>query len=140
MGLRSKRLAILVAVIVVASATGVAYYMYPKSPCGGSQGGFLIVASSNGFNDSIDHKVPQTPWPVITVQKGTSLTITVCNSDTQAHGFQITHYYDSSIVTVPPGKSLTISFTADTAGTFHIYCSIFCAIHPYMQNGELVVK
>jgi nitrous oxide reductase len=131
---------ILVAVIVFTSVVGAGYYLYRLSPSCGAQGGFLIVASSNGFNDSIGHQVPQTPWPVITVQKGANVTITVCNSDTQAHGFQITHYYDSSIVTVPPGRSLTISFLADTPGTFHIYCSIFCAIHAFMQNGELVVK
>jgi nitrous oxide reductase len=129
-----------VAIIVLTSVIGAGYYLYQLSPSCRAQGGFLIVASANGFNDSIDHQVPQTPWPTITVQKGTTVTITVCNSDTQAHGFQITHYYDASIVTVPPGKSFTISFVADTLGTFHIYCSIFCAVHPFMQNGELVVR
>jgi membrane fusion protein (multidrug efflux system) len=30
--------------------------------------------------------------------------ITVCNIDVEAHGFQISHYYDSSVETVEPGQ------------------------------------
>ncbi len=56
----------------------------------------------------------------------------------ESHGFAITHYFDSGAA-VRPGQSFTFTFVADQPGTFRIYCNIFCAIHPLMQNGELVV-
>jgi heme/copper-type cytochrome/quinol oxidase subunit 2 len=37
------------------------------------------------------------------------------------------------------GQSFDISFTANQAGTFKVYCDIFCSIHPLMQNGLLNV-
>lgn len=102
--------------------------------------GFVIIASETGFNDSIGHGAPEKPWPIITVQKGAAVTIVVCNTDRQAHGFQIAHYFDSSIETVEPGQVLRVPFVASQTGTFQIYCSIFCTIHVYMQSGQLVVN
>ena len=101
--------------------------------------GFLIIASNTGYNDSIGHGAPQKAWPIINVTQGQTVNITVCNTDVQAHGFQVSHYYDSSIVTVTPGQVLHVSFVADQAGTFRIYCSIFCSIHIFMQSGQLRV-
>jgi hypothetical protein len=102
-------------------------------------GGFLIIASNTGYNDSIGHGAPEKSWPIITVHQGQNVSIVVCNTDEQAHGFQITHYYDKTIETVVPGQVLKVSFVADEAGNFDIYCSIFCTIHIYMQNGLLNV-
>ena len=65
--------------------------------------------------------------------------ITVCNTDVQTHGFQITHYYDSAIVAVAPDQVLRISFVASEVGTFQIYCAIFCSIHIFLQSGQLRV-
>jgi cupredoxin-like protein len=101
--------------------------------------GFLVIASNLGYNDSIGNGAPVKPWPVITVRKGTTVNITACNTDRQAHGFQIVHYLDSSIETVLPGQVIRVSFVANKSGTYEIYCSIFCTVHVYMQNGELVV-
>ncbi len=129
------------AVAVVVSVIVVAYYLFEvRSSPVKSPGTYLIIASANGYNDSISHGVPQNPWPVITVQKGTTVTLTMYNADVQAHGFQVTHYSDSNIQSVAPGTSLTITFVADTTGTFHIYCSIFCTVHAFMQSGELIVQ
>ena len=112
--------------------------------CTKPAGGFLIIAGDSpgnvGYNDSEGHGAPTNPWPIITVQKGTTVNITVCNTDRQAHGFNISHYYDSSIVTVAPGQVLRVSFVANETGNFEIYCSIFCTIHPFMQNGLLRVS
>lgn len=136
-----KLLAIVVAVAVVTSVIIVAYYLNEaRSPPGKPPGSFLIVANAKGYNDSIDHGAPQTSWPVITVQRGTTVTITMYNQDVMAHGFQVSHYLDSPIESVAPGKSFTITFVADTAGSFRIYCSIFCSVHPFMQSGELIVQ
>lgn len=97
--------------------------------------GFLVIANQNGFNDSIQHGAPVKQWPIIEVKQGTTVNITVCNADIQAHGFQITHYFDSNIQTVTPGQVIHVSFVANRLGDFEIYCSIFCSIHIFMQNG-----
>ena len=102
-------------------------------------GGFLVVASNMGYNDSISHGAPSKSWPIITVHQGQNVTIVVCNTDVQAHGFQITHYFVNSQETVVPGQVLKVSFIADKTGSYLIYCDIFCSIHIYMQNGLLNV-
>ncbi len=102
-------------------------------------GGYLVIANINGFNDSIEHGAPAASWPVINVTQGSAVDITVCNADHQAHGFQVAHYFDSNIETVDPGQVVHVSFVADRAGTFDIYCSIPCSIHIYMKSGKLNV-
>jgi heme/copper-type cytochrome/quinol oxidase subunit 2 len=124
---------------MIAVSSGTILYLYGTGKPSTSGQDFLIIANSNGFNDSIDHGAPQNSWPVIHVPKGTVVNITVYNDDHQAHGFQITHYFDSTIKTVAPGQKLTVVFVADEAGSFKIYCSIFCTVHAFMQSGLLVV-
>lgn len=103
--------------------------------------GFLIIASSLGYNDSITYGAgPNKPWPVVNTTLGSSVHIVVCNIDFQPHGFQVSHYYDSNLVTVEPGQVLDVSFVANQAGTFRIYCNIFCTIHIFMQYGQLRVN
>jgi len=142
-----------VALLIVAVAGGVAATVFFLTTRGGgstatstfpagcvrSPGGFLVIASKAGFNDSIGHGVPAKSWPMINVTLGQTVNITVCNTDFQAHGFQVTHYYDSNIVTVVPGQVIHVSFVADQAGEFRIYCNIFCTIHWAMQSGLLTV-
>jgi heme/copper-type cytochrome/quinol oxidase subunit 2 len=125
-----------------ASSTGTSGATPLPSGCVKPANGFLIVASNLGYNDSIGHQAgPDNPWPVITVHKGQTVSIVVCNIDVQPHGFQISHYYDGHIETVDPGQVITLPpFVADQPGTFQIYCSIFCTIHIYMQYGHLVVS
>jgi heme/copper-type cytochrome/quinol oxidase subunit 2 len=139
---RRKLVAILVAVIVITSVIVVAYFLtQSRSPPVKQPGTFLIIANANGFNDSIKHGVPKNSWPIITVQKGTNVTITVFNSDVEAHGFQVAHYLENpKQQTIPPGTSLTVTFVANTTGTFRIYCDIYCAVHSFMQSGELIVQ
>lgn len=110
--------------------------------CSKPSGGYLVVMSSYGYNDSeLEGAGPSKAWPVITVTQNTTVNITVCNADTvQAHGFQIQDYFDSNIVALVPGQIIHVSFTATKAGTFRIYCAIFCTIHPFMVYGELQVK
>ena len=135
-------IAVLVIVgIVVSAATG----LYLLDYKGGTETGnriqnVLIIASITGFNDSVDHGVPQNPWPVVHVSKGTIVNITVMNVDKQPHGFQIAHYYDNRIVAIAPGQTINVSFLANVAGTFQIYCSIPCTVHWAMQSGELFVS
>lgn len=110
-----------------------------KSVCMRPPGYILIIADLSGYNDSIGHGAPTHPWPVVNVEKGQVVHFLVCNLDqTQAHGFAITHYFDAGIP-ILPGEAYRIVFTANEAGTFAIYCNIFCTIHIYMR-GELVVS
>jgi hypothetical protein len=107
--------------------------------CTRPEGGFLVIASSHGYNDSIDHGAPNKSWPVITVAKGSTVNITVCNTDTYAHGFNIHHYFDRYVESVAPHGVIHISFVANVNGTFQIYCLIPCEVHIFMQSGELLV-
>ena len=110
-----------------------------KSVCITPPGYILIIADLSGYNDSIGHGAPTHPWPVVNVEIGQVVHFLVCNLDqTQAHGFAITHYFDAGMP-ILPGEAYRIVFTANEAGTFAIYCNIFCTIHIYMR-GELVVS
>jgi len=150
----SKRLYVVAVLLVVAlAAAAIALPQLNKvttttststailpSGCVRPAGGFLIIASQLGYNDSVDHGVPQNSWPVVDVRQGQNVTIVVCNADpAQAHGFQIDHYYDARLASVASGQVLSVNFIADTAGTFRIYCNIPCSVHWAMQSGELIV-
>ncbi len=104
-------------------------------------GGYLILASQYGYNDSVlEGAGPSKLWPVIYVAMGQDVKITVCNVDTtQSHGFQVSNYFDNSIESLAPGKVLTVSFVATKEGNFPIYCAIFCSIHLFMDYGMLRV-
>jgi len=83
-------------------------------------GGFLIVGSSLGYNDSIVHGAPVKPWPIMDVSNGSDVAITVCNAYAQALGFQVVHYLDDKVQAIGPGQAITVSFVADETGTFLI--------------------
>ena len=55
-------------------------------------GGFLIVASDLGFNDS-ENYFGKGSWPIVNVTQGSTVNITVCDAGNYAHGFQISSYY-----------------------------------------------
>jgi heme/copper-type cytochrome/quinol oxidase subunit 2 len=134
-------LASIMLAVAIAASAAIAVSVFNVGGTGHHQEAkFLIVASVDGYNDSVDHGAPSNPWPVIQVSKGTMVNITVTNTDHQTHGFQITHYYDSSIFSVAPGQTIHVTFVADQKGTFKIYCSIFCTVHWAMQSGELIVS
>ncbi len=150
----SKLLVLVVAVLFVAALAFTALFLPGlntvssntptvtlPSGCVKPVGGFLIVASILGYNDSIDHGVPQNSWPVMNVKQGQNVTIVVCNADPgEPHGFQIDHYYSSGLVSVASGQVLTVRFVANVAGTFRVYCEIPCAVHWAMQSGKLIVS
>ena len=139
-----------IAILLGAAVLSAAYLAYARGGTTGTlhlppgcvkpQGGYLIIAGVSGFNDSVDRGVPAANWPVIDVQKGANVTIRVCNADQQPHGFQVAHYYDSRTVAVASGQVLTVSFVANDAGTFKIYCSIICSVHWAMVSGRLTVS
>lgn len=151
----APRTTIVIVALIIAAGIGVAGIALPglnqvnttntatiKLPtgCVKPAGGYLIIASLLGFNDSIDHGVPAKNWPLMDAKVGQNVTIVVCNADpSQAHGFQIDHYYDNRLVSLAPGQVLRVSFIATQEGTFRVYCQILCSVHWAMQNGQLVI-
>jgi heme/copper-type cytochrome/quinol oxidase subunit 2 len=146
------RLIRIVAVIFVIAIVGVASvivfsyagFLMPSSSSNSKVVYFTIIESDPpdplaGMNGSY-YKPLGTQWPVIRVSQGDTVIITVINNDSrEVHGFAIVHYDDKGFSTAP-GQQHTISFVANEVGSFRMYCNVFCAIHPYMQNGELIVS
>ena len=98
--------------------------------------GFLIVASNLGWNESVLKGAGVTAgvvWPKMTVTQGQTVNITVCNTDIQAHSFQIAHYEQGSANTIGPQQVVHFTFIASQAGTFQVYCEIQCSIQPILQ-------
>jgi nitrous-oxide reductase len=77
----------------------------------------------------------------IEVNKGDVVTIYLTNIEQttdEIHGFGLGEY--NLNVTVDPGETKTVKFTADKPGVFPYYCTNFCsALHQEMQ-GYLLVK
>jgi len=121
------------------SSTGSSQTALP-SFCSRPGGGFLVVISGYGYNDSILQGAgPSKPWPVIQVQLGQTVKITVCNVDVESHGFQVSNYEQAVTNIIEPGHSMTFTFAATKEGTIGIYCEIPCDLHPYLQYGQLRV-
>ncbi len=98
---------------------------------------FTIVMLNTGFNGSANQAGA---WPVMKATKGQTITIRVINNDpVESHGLAISHYFDGGVA-LRPHELYDIVFVADRTGTFRVYCNIFCAIHPLMQNAQLVVS
>ena len=112
------------------------------SGCSKPPGYLLIIANESGFNGSARYSTSYLsthPWPVITVKKGQTVNIIVCNTDpTFSHGFGIDNYLDSGVA-VQPGSTFELTFTANEVGNFTIRCTIFCPPHIFMQYGRLAV-
>ncbi len=128
---------------------------FASSDKNASSANFLIVESDSspfeGMNGSYYHTFPSSAgyagynaslqyWPIIQVWQGQTVTITVMNcASSEPHGFAIGDYFNSG-VTLPAGQSYVLTFVADHAGRFSMYCDTLCAIHPSMQNGLLMVS
>ncbi len=79
------------------------------------------------------------------VHQGDVVCIHVINNEqTESHGFAISHYLDGSIgpspVVIGTQSFVDVAFTADQTGIFRVYCTIPCFVHPFMQNGQLIVS
>ena len=73
----------------------------------------------------------------IEVNKGDKVKLVVTSVDVP-HGIAIKEYGINE--QLPVGKPVTIEFTADKAGTFTAYCSVFCGSGHSNMKGNLVVK
>lgn len=128
-------------VIILAATAGTllgAYYLGLLSPVLHPVSvHFTITETNQGFNESANHS---SPWPVMNIFMGQTVTILVENNDTvSSHGFVISHYFDAG-VELRPGESHAVTFVAHQTGNFLVYCNILCPVHPSMQNGQLKVS
>jgi heme/copper-type cytochrome/quinol oxidase subunit 2 len=72
------------------------------------------------------------PSPIITVHQGQRVVIELRTLDI-THGFAIDEFNVKAYV--PPGETVTVSFTAERTGNFTYYCPVFCGVgHPYMHG------
>ncbi|MHB2036146.1 MAG: cupredoxin domain-containing protein [Nitrososphaerales archaeon] len=137
------------------SISGTAPSGFAKSNFIATKASFVVVESDSGafegMNGSYYHTFPSSAgyagynstlqnWPVIQVRQNqtVSITITSCAAS-EPHGFAIGHYFNAG-VTLQAGQSYTFVFEASQKGEFSMYCNTFCSIHPYMQNGLLIVS
>ena len=99
---------------------------------------FTIVSTLSGFNNSKNH--PSQPWPVMNVNRCSTVTIRLENQDaSQAHGLAVALYANSGVV-AGPGQNAEVSFVANRTGEFKMTCTIPCSIHPSMLNGYVYVS
>jgi hypothetical protein len=143
----TRKILVVIAIVAIAAvAVTIPFFVLGKNGqstlpagCVKPVGGFLIVASDLGFNDS-ENYFGKGSWPIVNVTQGSTVNITVCDSGNYAHGFQIANYYQGSLVTLEPGDVIHVpAFVASQSGNFLIYCSIPCPIHQFMQYGQLRV-
>ncbi len=140
--LKNRMLAIIVIIVAAALGGGIMTFAIglPGSPCAGIAGtsrNFTIVATVDGFNDSVNHQ--QASWPVMSVHRCDIVKITIVNSDAQPHGVAVT-YYATRGTDVPGGLTLSAPpFQAFKTGQFRVYCTTICTIHSFVQNGLLDV-
>ncbi len=73
----------------------------------------------------------------ITVNRGDEVVLRITSTDVE-HGFSLATY--DIIETLPPGETRTIRFTADQAGEFNFFCSVFCGSGHQSMRGKLVVS
>lgn len=93
-----------------------------------------------GINGSAHHlSANVVNYPVLNVSLGDTVVIVVhnVNSD-EAHSLGIDHYYDKSVL-ISPNSIVEITFVANKAGEFRVYCNIACVMMPFMTQGLLIV-
>lgn len=143
----NKRVVAIVSSVVAASvlivALGYAGF-FNSSSFTGTTVHFTIIETNSGplegINGSYYHPLPPgPPWPVMTVDHGERVIIHVINNGTEPHGFAIIHYFSAGVA-ISEGQSYDVSFIANQIGNFTVFCRIECSIHPFMQNGLLIVR
>ncbi len=122
------------------AATALAVESLSVQPCGtsGEAHVFTLVSTTNGYNDSVTHSGQQ--WPVLSVRRCDTVTVRLLNQDpSQPHGLAVALYANSGVFAGPGGKA-QVNFQVNRTGEYKVYCTIPCSIHPYMQNGVLIVS
>ena len=96
------------------------------------------AATGNGCQGATHCFNSSSPFPLITVNQGDSITITVHNNDTTSHtlSFITAPYTSVDTGTMAPTQMKTLTFTANTAGVFKYQCNF----HPTEMLGNFKVN
>ena len=73
----------------------------------------------------------------ITVNTGDTVRLSVTSIDV-AHGFSISQFKVSEVLAINETK--VIEFVADKAGTYSMFCSVFCGSGHGQMRGTLIVN
>jgi nitrous-oxide reductase len=99
-----------------------------------------IERKGNKVHVRLMSQAPAYSMPIIKVKKGDEVTITLTNYDKVedlTHGLAIPTYNINFIVN--PQETKSVTFKADRAGAYWIYCTHFChALHLEMRSRFLV--
>jgi nitrous-oxide reductase len=99
-----------------------------------------ITRNGNKVHVRLMSQAPAFSMPVIKVKKGDEVTITLTNHDKVedlTHGCALPTYNINFIVN--PQETKSVTFKADHAGAFWMYCTHFChALHLEMRSRFLV--
>ena len=99
-----------------------------------------ITRNGNKVHVRLMSQAPAFSLPIIKVKKGDEVTITLTNHDKVedlTHGCAIPTYNVNFIVN--PQETKSVTFKADHAGAFWLYCTHFChALHLEMRSRFLV--
>jgi nitrous-oxide reductase len=99
-----------------------------------------IERKGNKVHVRLMSQAPNYSMPIIKVKKGDEVTITLTNHDKVedlAHGCAIPTYNINFIVN--PQETKSVTFKADRAGAYWMYCTHFChALHLEMRSRFLV--
>lgn len=99
-----------------------------------------IERKGNKVHIRLMSQAPNFSMPVIKIKKGDEVTLTLTNHDKVedlAHGCAIPTYNVNFIVN--PQETKSVTFKADRAGAYWIYCTHFChALHLEMRSRLLV--
>lgn len=90
----------------------------------------IRVINVNAFQYDFD------PNPII-VNNGERVKLVMTSTDV-AHGFTIPEFNINT--PLPPGKQITIEFTADKQGTFPFFCNLYCGSGHSGMRGNLIVR
>jgi len=95
------------------------------APSDGAVKEFNITAKQWSFDPS-----------VIEVKKGDTVTLNITSVDV-LHGIVIEAF--SVNTNLQPGKTVTVTFTADRTGSFPFFCSVICGDGHFDMIGKVVV-
>lgn len=127
-------IAIIVIIIVVVGV--VVALMYKPGGTGTPLTMFAgeVSTAAYGFGNSASSIATAPNGPTLTLKEGTSYTMTVTNSGTMPHAWEITRDKTSSTVVwgaqiaptsyISPGASGSVTFTPTETGTFYYICPV----------------
>lgn len=73
----------------------------------------------------------------IRVKKGDRVRLVITSVDVD-HGFALPAFGVN--VTLAPGRTETVEFTADRTGSFAFFCTVYCGAGHQDMNGKLIVE